>query len=55
MMFRKKFQHVWTGIEHFYEKTKFKGKIGIFEIKDNIITHELSFYSAEDGKFKKIF
>ena len=39
----------------FYEKTKFKGKIGIFEIKDNIITHELSFYSAEDGKFKKIF
>ena len=39
----------------FHEKTKFKGKIGIFEIKDNIITHELSFYSAEDGKFKKIF
>ena len=39
----------------FYEKNKFKGKIGIFEIDKNIITHELSLYSADDGKFKKIF
>ncbi len=39
----------------FYEKNKFKGKIGIFEINKNIITHELSLYSADDGKFKKIF
>ena len=39
----------------FYKKNKFKGKIGIFEIKKNIITHQLNFYSIEDNKFKKIF
>ena len=39
----------------FYEKNKFKGKIGIFEIDKNIITHQLNFYSVEDNKFKKIF
>ncbi len=39
----------------FYEKNKFKGKIGIFEINKNIITHQLNFYSVEDNKFKKIF
>tara|TARA_B100000700_G_C14983542_1_gene827604 strand:+ start:78 stop:1229 length:1152 start_codon:yes stop_codon:yes gene_type:complete len=39
----------------FYKKNKFKGKIGIFEIDKNIITHQLNFYSAEDNKFKKIF
>ena len=39
----------------FYEKNKFKGKIGIFEINKNIITHQLNFYSIEDEKFKKIF
>ena len=39
----------------FYEKNKFKGKIGIFEINKNIITHQLNFYSIEDNKFKKIF
>ena len=39
----------------FYKKNKFKGKIGIFEISKNIITHQLNFYSIEDNKFKKIF
>ena len=39
----------------FYEENKFKGKIGNFEIKNNKITHELSFYSVENKKFKKIF
>ena len=39
----------------FYEKNKFKGKIGIFEINKNKITHELSFYSAENKNFIKIF
>ncbi len=39
----------------FYKKNKFKGKIGIFEISKNIVTHQLNFYSIENNKFKKIF
>ena len=39
----------------FTKKTLFKGKIGIFEIKNNKINHILNFYKVEDGKFKKIF
>jgi len=39
----------------FYKKKKFMGKIGIFEISKNTITHQLNFYSIEDNKFKKIF
>ena len=39
----------------FYKKNKFKGKIGIFEINKNTITHQLNFYGIEDNKFKKIF
>ena len=39
----------------FYKKNKFKGKIGIFEISKNTITHQLNFYSIENKKFKKIF
>ena len=39
----------------FYKKNKFKGKIGIFEVSKNTITHQLNFYSIEDNKFKKIF
>jgi len=39
----------------FYEKSKFKGKIGIFEIDKNTITHQLNFYSINDEKFIKIF
>jgi len=39
----------------FYRENKFKGKIGIFEINKNIITHQLNFYSIENEQFKKIF
>ena len=39
----------------FYKKNMFKGKIGIFEIDKNIITHQLNFYLIEDKKIKKIF
>jgi len=39
----------------FYKKSKFMGKIGIFEISKNTITHQLNFYSIQDNKFKKIF
>ncbi len=39
----------------FYKKNKFKGKIGIFEISKNTITHQLNFYSIENNRFKKIF
>ena len=39
----------------FFKKNKFKGKIGVFEINQNKITHQLNFYSIEGGKFKKIF
>ena len=39
----------------FYKNNKFKGKIGVFEISKNTITHQLNFYSIEDNKFKKIF
>jgi len=39
----------------FTKKNLFKGKVGIFEIKNNKINHILNFYKVEDGKFKKIF
>ena len=39
----------------FYKKNKFKGKIGVFEISKNTITHQLNFYSIENNNFKKIF
>ncbi len=39
----------------FYKKNKFKGKIGVFEINKNIITHQLNFYSTENNEFIKIF
>ena len=39
----------------FQKKKLFKGKVGIFEIKNNKINHILNFYKVEDGKFKKIF
>ena len=39
----------------FYKKNKFKGKIGVFEISKNTITHQLNFYSIENNKFRKIF
>ena len=39
----------------FSKKTLFKGKVGIFEIKDNKINHVLNFYKVENKKFKKVF
>ena len=39
----------------FKAKNSFKGKIGIFEIKNNKINHKLNFYKIEDGLFKEIF
>ena len=39
----------------FTKKNLFKGKVGIFEIKNNKINHILNFYKVEDGEFKKIF
>jgi len=37
----------------FKRKNSFKGKIGIFEINKNKISHILNFYVAEDNNFKK--
>jgi len=39
----------------FKKKASFKGKIGIFDIKDNKINHRLNFYKIDDKKIKKIF
>ena len=39
----------------FSKKTLFKGKVGIFEIRNNKINHILNFYKVEDEEFKKIF
>ena len=39
----------------FTKKSLFRGKVGIFEIKDNKINHILNFYKIEDERFKKIF
>ena len=41
--------------EMFTKKTLFKGKVGIFEIKNNKISHILNFYKVENKEFKKIF
>jgi len=39
----------------FQKKNIFKGKMGIFEVKNNKINHTLNFYKAEDNNFKEIF
>ena len=39
----------------FLKKNMFKGKIGIFDIKNNKFNHILNFYKVEDGSFIKIF
>ena len=39
----------------FIKKNLFKGKVGIFEIKNNKINHILNFYKVENSAFKKIF
>jgi len=39
----------------FKTQNTFKGKIGIFEINDNKINHQLNFYEIDNGKIKEIF
>ena len=39
----------------FKKKNSFKGKIGIFDIKNNKINHQLNFYKIEDKKIIEIF
>ncbi len=39
----------------FKKKNSFKGKIGIFDIKDNKINHRLNFYKIENQKIIEIF
>ena len=39
----------------FEKKNSFKGKIGIFDIKNNKINHRLSFYKIENKELKEIF
>jgi|TARA_Y100000389_G_scaffold143782_1_gene142098 ABC-type branched-subunit amino acid transport system substrate-binding protein len=39
----------------FNAKNSFKGKIGIFDIQNNKINHQLNFYKIDNGLIKKIF
>ena len=39
----------------FKKKNSFKGKIGVFDIKDNKINHRLNLYQIKDGKITEIF
>ena len=39
----------------FKKQNSFKGKIGIFDVKDNKINHRLNFYKIEDKELIKIF
>ena len=39
----------------FNKKNSFKGKIGVFDIKNNKINHQLNFYKIEEGGIKEIF
>ena len=39
----------------FKNESSFKGKIGIFDIKNNEINHRLNFYKIEKNKTIKIF
>ncbi len=39
----------------FKKKNSFKGKMGVFEIKDNKIYHKLNLYQVKNGELKEIF
>ncbi len=41
--------------QSFKTQNTFRGKIGVFEIKDNKINHQLNFYEINNGEIKKIF
>ena len=46
----------FTNIDSLFKKeNSFKGKIGIFDIKNNKINHRLNFYKLENGAIKEIF
>ena len=46
----------FSNMENLFKKENiFKGKIGIFDIKNNEINHRLNFYKIENNNFKKIF
>ena len=50
------FKNNWVIEEKiFSKKDKFKGKVGIFEIKDKKINHVLNFYKIGNSIIKKIF
>jgi hypothetical protein len=39
----------------FKKENSFKGKIGIFDVKNNKINHRLNFYKIDGGEIKEIF
>ena len=39
----------------FRKESSFKGKIGIFDVKNNKINHRLNFYKIDEGEIKEIF
>ncbi len=46
----------FTQIDDLFKKeNSFKGKIGIFDIKNNKINHRLNFYEIRDGSIREIF
>ena len=50
------YQNDWKIDEKiFLKKNKFKGKVGIFEIKNKKINHILNFYKVDNNNIKKIF
>ena len=50
------YQNGWEIDEKiFLKKNKFKGKVGIFEIKNKKINHILNFYKIDNNNIKKIF
>ena len=49
-------QNDFSNIDNvFKKKNSFKGKIGIFDVKNNRINHRLNFYKVDEGKIKEIF
>ncbi len=49
-------KHDLSEINKFFKsKNSFKGKIGIFDIKNNKINHRLNFYKINEGVIKEIF
>ena len=39
----------------FKKENSFKGKIGVFDVKNNKINHRLNFYKIDEGEIKEIF